>query len=511
MVNMSYFNKNAEELWSMQPYEFNEWRANNDLPTLFGYLIELLPSFNDWLESLPFDMDIVLRIVPTGDIFKGNNKVVVRRTDYAQRLLIECYEGTEYEAKQWWKKRQSDIEILGGFEPYFKWAKRNLGRKRFFIWDKFNKQTTDKFIRGSCSGLNVAGCVTQAHLFRDYTLLKLGQVCLGSNASIGGKNLDFCDLDFLTIKGDMHGYGSSWKTISYSSFRELTLESTSVYFYTFYECWLDKLLVTNSKLQDFYFEKTNIGELYLENSYVYRIGFKESRVMPFIKDTEMREVTFRPDKKIEPSEIAITYRMFRAAYQTNGLTKEASECYFKEKTFERKSYFHPYDIDRDKFTEIVFDGRISKVLDLYINGWCEISNLPLLIKKTLASKVKKYITPKSLFYLSKYRLKWLVSMINNIVWGYGEKPLRIILFAVFVISSYAGIYNAVEWVDTNSNSYNLNIFDSFYYSVVTFSTLGYGDITPNTELLKFLAGSEALLGALTIGLLIAGFSNKNRY
>ncbi|NKC17649.1 hypothetical protein CWC29_002115 [Pseudoalteromonas sp. S4498] len=508
---MLNFNKSAEQLWSMPPHEFNEWRANNDLPKLFSYLKELLPSFSDWLESLPFGMDVVLRIVPTGAIFRGKNKVVIRRTEYSQHDLIECYEGTENEAKQWWQKRQSDIEILGEIEPYFKWAKRELGRKRFFIWDQLNKQTSDKFIRGSCTGINVPGCVTHAHLFRDYTLLKLGQVCLGSSASIGGKNLDFCDLDFLIIKGDMHGYGSTWKTISYSSFRELTFENASVHFYTFHECWLGKLFVKDSKLQDFYFEKTNISELYFENSNIYKIGFKDSRIKPFIKYTEMREVTFQPSKSVEPSEIAITYRMFRAAYQNNGLTKEASECYFKEKTFERKSFFHPYHIDRQSFTGIIFDGRISKVLDLYTSGWSDLSGLPSLINKALASKLKKYIRPKSLLSLLKYRFKWLVSMVNNMVWGYGERPLRIMLFAVFVISLYAGVYNSVDWVDKDGNSYDLSLFDSFYYSVVTFSTLGYGDITPNTEVLKVLAGSEALIGALTIGLLIAGFSNKNRY
>ncbi|ENL3143874.1 two pore domain potassium channel family protein [Escherichia coli] len=508
---MSHFNKNAKELWSMEPREFNEWRSNNDLPMLFNYLMKLLPGFSDWLASLPFDMDVVLRIVPTGDLFKGKDKVVIRITDYSQQNLFECFEGTENEAKQWWQKRSNDYEILGEIEPYFKWAKRKLGRKRFFIWDQLNKQTSDKFIRGSCSGINVTGCITKAHLFRDYTLLKLGQICLDNHVSIGHKNLDFCDLDFLTIKGDMHGYGSSWKTINYSSFRELTFERASVHFYTFHECWLDKLLVKDSKLQDFYFEKTNINECYFENSNVFKMGFKGARVKPFIKYTEMREIIFEPDKSVEPSEIAITYRMFRAAYQSSGLTKEASECYFKEKSFERKSYFHPYDIDRENFKGMLFYGRLTKIFHYYINGMCEKSAIPSLIKKVLISKLKKYLMPRSLFSLMKYRFKWIVSMVNNMVWGYGERPLRIIFFAAFVISAYAGAYNIVDWVDTDGNGYNLSVFDSFYYSVVTFSTLGYGDITPHTDILKVLAGSEALLGALTIGLLIAGFSNKNKY
>lgn len=116
----------------MEPREFNEWRSNNDLPMLFNYLMKLPPGFSDWLASLPFDMDVVLRIVPTGDLFKGKDKVVIRITDYSQQNLFECFEGTENEAKQWWQKRSNDYEILGEIEPYFKWAKRKLVRKRFF-------------------------------------------------------------------------------------------------------------------------------------------------------------------------------------------------------------------------------------------------------------------------------------------------------------------------------------------------------------------------------------------
>ena len=498
--------------WSMQPHDCNEWRAQNDLPKLFDFLKELLPGFDTWLNELPFDMDVTLRVVPTGEIFKGEKKVIIKREgDFPSTIAIECREGTAEDAKQWWKLRQRDIEILGEIEPYFKWAKRKLGRKRFFIWDKANRQISDKFIRGSCSGLNVNGCVTQAHLFRDFTLLKMGQVRLDRLSSIGGKNLDFCDLDFLTITGDMHGYGSTWKTISYSSFRDLSFECANVYFYTFHECWIDKLFIKSSKLQDFYFEQTDVNELRLENSYIYKIGFKGSSITPFIQNTELREVDFQPNKRASPSQIATTYRMFRAAYQSNGLRQEASECYYKERVFERKSYFHPYTIGAKKFQGIFNGGRLSTVLDLYKRGIYQISDLPSAMGKTLISKIKMHTFPKFLIPLLKYRLKWLMSAFEYVLWGYGERPSRIILVALAIISTYAGIYSVVDWLDDKGSQYQLSLLDSAYFSVVTFTTLGYGDITPKTQLLKLLAVSEALLGAFTMGLIVAGFSNRSRY
>ena len=359
--------QNPVQLWGMEPHLFNEWRAENDLPKLFDFLKGLLPGFDTWLNDLPFDMDVALRVVPTGDIFKGEKKVIIKRDgDFPNTIVIECREGSAEDAKKWWKLKRSNIEILGEIEPYFKWAKRNLGRERFFIWDKANRQISDKFIRGSCSGLNVNGCVTHAYLFRDFTLLKMGQVHLDRFSSIGGKNLDFCDLDFLTITGDWHGYGygSTWKTISYSSFRDLSFECANVCFYTFNQCWIDRLSIKNSKLQDFYFEQTDVNDLRLENSYIYRMGFKDSTITPFIKNTELREVNFQPNKGSSPSATATTYRMFRAAYQSNGLRQEASECYYKERVFERKSYFHPHTVDAQRFQGILNGGRLFRVLGL---------------------------------------------------------------------------------------------------------------------------------------------------
>lgn len=102
-------------------------------------------------------------------------------------------------------------------------------------------------------------------------------------------------------------------------------------------------------------------------------------------------------------------------------------------------------------------------------------------------------------------------MIDSLLWGYGEKPGRILLAAAALITAYAGVYDTVAWVDEKGVPYNPRLGDCLYFSVVTFTTLGYGDITPKTDLLKALAASQAALGAFTMGLIVAGFSNRSRY
>ncbi|WP_312162354.1 potassium channel family protein [Massilia timonae] len=45
--------------------------------------------------------------------------------------------------------------------------------------------------------------------------------------------------------------------------------------------------------------------------------------------------------------------------------------------------------------------------------------------------------------------------------------------------------------------------DSFYFSAVTITTLGYGEITPKTDLAKIIVTSEALMGVVILGLFLS--------
>ncbi len=46
-------------------------------------------------------------------------------------------------------------------------------------------------------------------------------------------------------------------------------------------------------------------------------------------------------------------------------------------------------------------------------------------------------------------------------------------------------------------------FNAFYFSFITLSTVGYGDITPISKVARMLAATEAMTGLLYVAVLIA--------
>ena len=50
---------------------------------------------------------------------------------------------------------------------------------------------------------------------------------------------------------------------------------------------------------------------------------------------------------------------------------------------------------------------------------------------------------------------------------------------------------------------SINGFNGFYFSFITLSTVGYGDITPVSRIARWLAAMEAMTGLLYVTVLIA--------
>jgi Ion channel len=57
--------------------------------------------------------------------------------------------------------------------------------------------------------------------------------------------------------------------------------------------------------------------------------------------------------------------------------------------------------------------------------------------------------------------------------------------------------------NTNAGPRSIDGFTGFYFSFVTLSTVGYGDITPVSRIARWLAAMEAMTGLLYVAVLIA--------
>ena len=55
----------------------------------------------------------------------------------------------------------------------------------------------------------------------------------------------------------------------------------------------------------------------------------------------------------------------------------------------------------------------------------------------------------------------------------------------------------------NRGTQSMNGFTGFYFSFITLSTVGYGDITPVSRAARWLAAMEAMTGLLYVAVLIA--------
>jgi len=79
--------------------------------------------------------------------------------------------------------------------------------------------------------------------------------------------------------------------------------------------------------------------------------------------------------------------------------------------------------------------------------------------------------------------------------------LKMLLAVYVTITGFASIYKFSGLIN-GSNEITHHPIDALYFSLVTWTTLGYGDLHP-TEPVRLLAALEAMLGTLFIPLLLA--------
>ena len=110
------------------------------------------------------------------------------------------------------------------------------------------------------------------------------------------------------------------------------------------------------------------------------------------------------------------------------------------------------------------------------------------------------------------RSEYYKALASKYFWGYGESIARIITASSFTVFVFGVLYTGLGGVSgSTDNSFTLtylgpwiydlpdalNIFlANQYFSLVTFTSLGYGDLLPAGALVKAFAATEAAIGAL---------------
>lgn len=121
------------------------------------------------------------------------------------------------------------------------------------------------------------------------------------------------------------------------------------------------------------------------------------------------------------------------------------------------------------------------------------------------------------YQMRKWSVSRAISKMVDIFCGYGERPLRVILFSLafilicgiayfFLGVSDGGKIVVLNYQSSLANNL-LNFSKSLYFSVVTFTTLGYGDLVP-IGISRLIAAIEAFAGSFTLALFVVVFVKK---
>jgi len=104
-------------------------------------------------------------------------------------------------------------------------------------------------------------------------------------------------------------------------------------------------------------------------------------------------------------------------------------------------------------------------------------------------------------------------VLGRLLFGYGERPVRVLVASLLIIlacgwfyaSPYAQVhYRSAEAVD------RLSFMDGLYFSTITFTTLGFGDLYPEAGslLTRSIAMTEAMTGACLMALFVVCLSKR---
>ena len=111
-------------------------------------------------------------------------------------------------------------------------------------------------------------------------------------------------------------------------------------------------------------------------------------------------------------------------------------------------------------------------------------------------------------------LRWVTNGFLDLIAGYGERPQRTAFLALAVILGCAAAFPATQGlvagdeVVTYSSHGLVAIVDSLYFSIVTFATLGLGDVHPVGTLGRFIAASEGLVGAFLTAVFVFSLGRR---
>lgn len=445
---------NSTLMWHMKEEAFAEWRKQNDYPRIISFFKDKLPEFENWMQDQDISDDLLLQHSPSSFIKEESCLYIYKILD-SDKNEKEIISTTKYAVNETFFHQNLVLqrkEII----PYPNWYEIKTGKRAndFSLTSKYGRSH---------------------RMLSELELLDLGN-CHLSNLYISSRNLDFVNISNTTFTNCIcNGELKLWFSSAVNIQVEGDFHFINAYKTSFYEVFnrkFDNLKLVNGTYQSWKLVNCRINlsaSNVLLHSWKY-IGWDFNAT---ITNTDIQACVFKNSPVLFPigyGRAKDFHAHIKRLYSQIGKKKEASNHYFLEKTFERKSFLYVKENYRNQYYRA--KSRNKKILIQFV-----------------------------------FFCKYIYSSFLNFLWGYGERPGRIFTISIFTILAFSFMYC---YFPDASISTKGNFINSLYYSIVTFTTLGYGDISQTNQYLKLLSAIEALLGMTFWGILIAGFTSNSK-
>lgn len=433
------------ELWSLSPERFVEWRKLNDFPVLLNHFDKTLTLFKEWKIANKLTNEIILE---TGEItpFIENKKLSKDKTLY---LTKQTFESKSRTCVSYGKLEGEKTDLGRTFKFEFLQSFTS-----YLDWLKTKGKTQQiLYINSRHSPQSQYEKVfIHADVYvpkSDFELLKMGGIDIpvdGLGLLFRGKKLEFVNLCGLRLQGEINFGELGNLSCSYCACDNWEGFDFSMPMLSFEHCSIQNLNLKNSTILQWSFYNSSVSGDFT-NVKLANVRIIGGNFHPVMQDCALFEIEVKTDSVV-PDNNYYAYKTFKKIYANQGEDDKAKYYYIKE----------------------------NELLRQRLKGW-------------------KFLT-KSLSYY---------------YWEYGRKPHRIIYYSLAIIFVFGFLYwFNKDCIALNSASIKeFSLWDGFYFSTTTYTTLGYGDLSPLSGL-RILTSIEAFLGVINMGFLIAGYSN-NKY
>ncbi|CAI8716719.1 hypothetical protein [Pseudomonas sp. IT-P395] len=466
--------------------DFNNWRRQHDFPRIVAFLFDSLPYFSLWLSEqvglteadllfhgpsrfiksygenatyIEHDVGVsIFKEFPANEVvryafFGKSDSGKTARFKILRQVLFVSYIDWAYSRMEWaFPNKLKDIRGIALFLT----PSGRTSKSSDYLNSNSNIQLNIPLFMPSFTvdSLKSMPFVKAAPRLE---LLKLGGGGVKiADGVVGEKNLEFTNIDNLTLISPII---TSFQIIAFSTLRNFKVVG-SIHAITFHQCSVE-MTVKNGDLSSCQFEHGD-HKIELSNSKLDRSSIRSRRLDLKLSATELLDcrLEYSDIFNSSPNEKKNLHKSAKMIFSHLGYPDLAGKHFLTEKKSDRK------------------------------HRW-----------KTFSSPKSATGIGRRLYALIGYL--WM--SLQELYWGYGERPFNIILFSIAIIS----ITSSLGYFKQDSSTYS-DALRSITFSFQSYTNISIVEINQASEALNMIGAAMSFFGLISVGLLVASLASKSK-